>query len=350
MNIPKQGEAIERVRHALQDALKRPVRAEYEVNMGERRADAVMEAGKARFIVEWKGAGMSAIIGQAVEQVLALRGSGAAGAIPLVAVPFMGDAGRRLCESRGVSWIDLSGNAGIHAPNLTIIKEGKPNLYIPRGRPSNPFAPRSSRIARWFLTHPALAINQADLGRSTGLGQGFVSRLIARLADMNLLLRLKDGKIKITNYRQMLDAWLESYDFRSHSIVYGHVASRSGEELLGELNRAANASRIKLAFTGLAGAWIYDHYATFRIVTAYLDGPFDEAWLRRLSFRQGEQGSNVWLAQPRDSSELDNTARKGGVAVVHPLQVYLDLKGHPERAAEAADELRRRHLRGRTNG
>ena len=29
---------------------------------------------------------------------------------------------------------------------------------------------------------------------------------------------------------------------------------------------------------------------------------------------------------------------------VHPVQVYLDLKDHPERASEAADKLRTQHF------
>jgi hypothetical protein len=33
-----------------------------------------------------------------------------------------------------------------------------------------------------------------------------------------------------------------------------------------------------------------------------------------------------------------------GVPCVHPLQAYLDLKAQPERAQEAAAELRGRHL------
>jgi hypothetical protein len=40
------------------------------------------------------------------------------------------------------------------------------------------------------------------------------------------------------------------------------------------------------------------------------------------------------------------TARQNarGVRCVHPVQVYLDLKDHPERSAEAAQQLRRKLL------
>jgi hypothetical protein len=35
---------------------------------------------------------------------------------------------------------------------------------------------------------------------------------------------------------------------------------------------------------------------------------------------------------------------------VHPVQAYLDLAAHPERAKEAADELRSRFMSWRRNG
>jgi hypothetical protein len=47
-------------------------------------------------------------------------------------VPFMGRVGRRLCEKARVSWLDLSGNAKIVAPELRIWIEGRPNKYVER--------------------------------------------------------------------------------------------------------------------------------------------------------------------------------------------------------------------------
>ena len=43
---------------------------------------------------------------------------------------------------------------------------------------------------------------------------------------------------------------------------------------------------------------------------------------------------------PADAGVFQGLVDVDGVRCVHPLQVYLDLAGHPERAAEAADELR----------
>ena len=37
---------------------------------------------------------------------------------------------------------------------------------------------------------------------------------------------------------------------------------------------------------------------------------------------------------------MKNAENRDGLRCVHPVQVYMDLKGHPERAAEAAQHLR----------
>jgi hypothetical protein len=52
----------------------------------------------------------------------------------------------------------------------------------------------------------------------------------------------------------------------------------------------------------------------------------------------------VWLVVPNDEGVFDGAAEREGVRCVHPVQAYLDLKDHPERSAEAAQQLRRKLL------
>lgn len=75
-------------------------------------------------------------------------------------------------------------------------------------------------------------------------------------------------------------------------------------------------SRIRIGKHG--PAWLWTRYAGFRLVTVYLaEGVFD------------------------------GVEFVGEIRCVHPVQAYVDLKDHPERAAEAAGALRRRlFLRG----
>ena len=63
-----------------------------------------------------------------------------------------------------------------------------------------------------------------------------------------------------------------------------------------------------------------------------------------LGFREEPRGANTWLVTPNDEGVFDGAEVVNGIRCVHPVQAYLDLKSHPERATEAAEELRKRLL------
>src|SRR5688572_28233702 len=83
-------------------------------------ADFVVEQGRTRLVVECKATSESAGVGLAIAQVKAIASQVHRTAVPVVAVPFMGEVGKRLCAEAGVCWFDLSGNAHIVAPGLRI--------------------------------------------------------------------------------------------------------------------------------------------------------------------------------------------------------------------------------------
>jgi hypothetical protein len=64
-----------------------------------------------------------------------------------------------------------------------------------------------------------------------------------------------------------------------------------------------------------------------------------------MGFHEEQKGENVWLVVPNDEGVFDGAAERDGIRCVHPVQVYMDLKNHPERSAEAAEQLRARFLR-----
>ena len=66
-----------------------------------------------------------------------------------------------------------------------------------------------------------------------------------------------------------------------------------------------------------------------------------------MGFHEAQRGENVWLVVPNDEGVLHGAADRDGIRYVHPVQVYLDLKNHPERSPEAAEQLRQKLLRKR---
>ncbi|RLB87219.1 MAG: hypothetical protein DRH50_17210 [Deltaproteobacteria bacterium] len=309
--------------------------------------DFVVDAGKYSFLLESKSSSARALLHPAVVQLKEIRKNSGQDVIPLLAVPFMGESGRQFCDENGIAWLDLSGNAHIKAPGLLIHIQGRPNRFKKAGRPANLFAPKSSRIARQFLIEPYRSFTQRELSQATGLDEGYTSRIIRRLEQSRLIVREDQGSLRPHDPDQLLDAWHEAYDFSRHHIIKGHIAARSGDELLQRIAGDLHQKGMDHAFTGLAGAWAYTHFAIFRIATFYLKESPGEKILDSLHLRKDDAGANTWLVVPNDEGVFQGSADREGILCVHPVQVYLDLKGHPERSKEAASRLRQEYLNWR---
>ena len=265
-------------------------------------------------------------------------------AIPVVAVPFMGESGKQACQRAGASWFDFSGNAHIIAAGIRVIVIGRPNQFRSPGRPASVFAPKSSRVARFLLMHPGETGTQREIAHATGVSEGFVSRIVGRLEEEHYVVRDDRGALSVKDPRLLLDAWQEKYRFSKHTIVRGHVASRSGDALTHFVSDTLKAAEVEHAATGLSAAWQLTHFATFRIATFFLDEEPSDPLRDTLGFREDSQGANLWLVVPNDAGVFQGADDQDGVRTVHPVQVYLDLKEHPERAAEAGERVRTEHL------
>jgi hypothetical protein len=350
MRPPNEQEAIERVVEALAGWL--------DDGASEARAlqppktsqvDTFAEVGGHTFQVKWTRSGALAAVARAVELLRNEQRLAGEGIIPLIAVPYMGEAGRRLCDEARVSWLDLSGNATITGSGLRVLIEGRPNAFARRGRPSNAFAPKSARITRWLLMNPDARVNQRELSKAVAVDEGLVSRVVSKLQGDALVVRDEQGALRVPDPDLLLEAWNEAYEFSRHEIIRGHVAARSGDALVRVLAGTFDEQAVEYAVTGLAAAWLYTHFAGFRIATFYLRTRPGRATLDELGFREEERGANVWLVLPRDEGVFQGAGLHEDVRCVHPVQAWLDLHAHPERATEAANHLRREHLNWRTD-
>ena len=303
-------------------------------------ADVIFKVGRTRYGIKYRGHADAASVVAAVHGLKKLGG----GLVPLVVVPHMGPAGGQVCAEAGIGWFDLSGNGHLEAPGLRMHVEGKPNAFKRPGRPRSVFAPKSARIARWLLTHPDERFSQEALACATSMGKGFVSRIVRRLEELSLIIRDPAGGVRPRDPKVMLEAWREVYDFSKHEIVRGHIAARSSDEVLRRLHEGLAGSGVRHAATGLAGAWLWTGFAGFRLVVMYVAEMPGEAWRREVSFHEVERGENVWLIKPNDAGVFAGGAELEGIPCAHPVQVYLDLKDHPERSAEAAEALRQERL------
>ena len=179
------------------------------------------------------------------------------------------------------------------------------------------------------------------LASSTGLDEGHTSRVVGKFIETCLVERRPDD-IKAVDPSALLDAWWEDYRFDRHQIVRGHIASILGDFLTRVVSESLYRIGTEHAATALPAAWLWTRHASFRLSTIYLLLPPPQNLMEEIGFRDETRGSNIWPVVPNDEGVFDGAKLVDGIRCVHPVQVYVDLKDHPERASEAAQELRRR--------
>jgi len=310
-------------------------------NSKGRQWDAVFAASGRTFVVQVKNSGSPGRVAAAIRQLETAEHSFPHGAVPLLAVPYMGAAAQKLCARAKLSWMDLSGNARIIAPGIFYQNLGNKNRFRRPGRPESAFGPKGARITRRLLMESAKGVKQRTLAASTGLDEGHTSRIVGKLLEAGLVHRGKDG-IRVTDANVLLAAWLEEYRFDRHDIIRGHIASRGGDLLIQAIAEILSRVDELYAATALPAAWLWTRYAGFRLVTVYLSSPPSSELKKELGFREEARGANTWLVVPNDEGVFDGADLVDGIRCVHPIQAYVDLKYHPERAEEAAEELRKR--------
>lgn len=348
-HIPREAAAIRQATEQLARILGVPSRVQHS---GDREPgvklgiwDATLDARGRRFALEWKRSGSLGHVAPAIHELQARRRHQSQRVIPVLAVPYMGDAARERCEAAGLSWLDLSGNARIMAPGVYYHSVGQPNRFRRPGRPETAFGARGSRVARQLLMAPGVRWRQRELAETTGLDEGYTSRVVAKLVEADLV-RRGDGGLHVPDAAALLDAWWDDYRFDRHEVVRGHIAAGSGDDLVRGMAESLSTLDVPYAVTALPAAWLWTHHAGFRLTTVYLPQLPSSGVIDALGFHEEPRGANVWLVTPLDEGVFESAAVLEGIRTVHPVQAYLDLKNHPERSAEAAAELRRRILGG----
>ncbi len=322
--------------------LGQPVEVEREVALDDgSEMDLIVHAQGVTLLVEVKAS--DGLAGLELARSHVLRQAQLHAGVPLVAVPYMGGKAREFARSVNLSWMDLSGNADIRGPGLRILVEGQPNRFASPGRPATTFSDRAARLSRAMLVEPERWWQQRELAKTVGISTGYVSKVVARLLEVELLVQDPEGGLRPRSPDLLLDAWAQTYDFRRHEIARFHAVGRTGPSVAESLaGRLAAVPGLTWAATGLAAAWACTHFVDHRLVTFFVSQPLLEP--EAVGLRPVSQGENVWLAVPRDEGVFFGAETNSGLHCVHPVQTYLDLLGHPERAKEAAEHLRTQRL------
>jgi hypothetical protein len=299
-------------------------------------AAAVYKNQTYRFCIEVKSAGYPQYIRSAAATLKKFVENNPS-YCPLIIAPFISEQGKKICDEYDIGYLDLSGNAKISCGSVFVRTQGtaRPKGELTASR--SIFSPKSARITKFFLSHPSVRWMQRDIASNTVLSKGLVSRVVTQMIENGYVVR-KDKKLALVNFDDLFSAWVESDMKRREKRRYYYVWAQNPWKLMEMVSAAFSGRKIKYAFTQEAGASLVAPFATFDIVSVYIESleKFPE---KALSASETDKAFNLTLIEAPDQYIFTGAKNKGGMMVVDNLQLYADLKKNPLRGEKQANHI-----------
>ncbi|HQG93490.1 MAG TPA: type IV toxin-antitoxin system AbiEi family antitoxin, partial [Acidobacteriota bacterium] len=128
-----------------------------------------------------------------------------------------------------------------------------------------------------------------------------------------------------------------SYNFRKN-VATDYYSLESPAEIEQTLGSVLNDRGIRYALTGFSGAARISPAVRYQRVMAFVEA-MPEDVLERLKLKPVDSGANVTILNPYDEGVFYGAATVDDLQVVHPIQLYLDLRNFKGRGEEAADTI-----------
>ncbi len=293
-------------------------------------------------LVEYKSVGEPRYLAQAIT-VLTLATRQAPRSYSLIAAPYIGPEGQRLCREAGVGYVDWTGNAFLRFDGILVDRRSGERPARTKARLRRLFSPKSSRIVRILLNRPADAWTLSRLATEAAVSVR-TAHLVINALEEKAFVDKRRGAIRLAKPGSLLDLWAENYRLEQHRRQTFYSFIRSPRELASKLAAEASAQQIQLALTLHAGAALVAPFVRYTELHVYVAGDIDR-FVRALDLRPVETGGGVHFFTPSDEGVFYGVQTIEGLPVVSNVQLYLDLLHYPARGREQAEELRRQKLR-----
>ena len=262
-------------------------------------------------------------------------------AYPVAASVYIGSQSAKILKDNGLGFVDLSGNCYLAFEHVLIEKDGKRNVR-PSTRPLRSlFAPRATRVVRALLAEPGRAWRLEELAKAAAVSLGHSHNVVKRLEDLRWVERDEAQRIHLGKPADLLDAWCESYSYRTNEMASYFVSERVSRRLMADLAKAATADNRRYAFTLSAGLSLVAPQTRLGGVHCYLEGDPAPIAAALGLHPAGEADGSLHLLAPYDPGVFHGSLDKAGLKVVCLPQLYADLARYERRGAEQAEHLRR---------
>ena len=262
-------------------------------------------------------------------------------AYPVASSVYIGSQSAKILKDNGLGFVDLSGNCYLAFEHVLIEKDGKRNVR-PSTRPLRSlFAPRATRVVRAVLAEPGRAWRLEELAKAAAVSLGHSHNVVKRLEDLRWVERDEAQRIHLGKPADLLEAWCESYSYRTNEMASYFVSERVSRRLMADLAKAATADNRRYAFTLSAGLSLVAPQTRLGGVHCYLEGDPAPIAAALGLHPAGEADGSLHLLAPYDPGVFHGSLDKAGLKVVCLPQLYADLARYERRGAEQAEHLRR---------
>lgn len=250
----------------------------------------------------------------------------------------------RLREA-GNSFVALPGAVRVQAPGLLIDRTDLPRVRLTDQHASrSAFSDRASLVPRTlFSAGPDREWAISDLAAAAGVSKSVASYAVRDLEDRSLLDVREMGRkkmVRMVSRLSLVEEWSREYRWSDNRSVTVLAPVGAPERFLERL--PASLGSQQWAATLHAGASLIVRHAPVEEVHVYLDVANPEELAeaaRRVGWKTGRDGLLHLIAPKYRTSLWQGVATLGGLPVVSPLQLILDLWNHPVRGREQARRL-----------
>ena len=254
---------------------------------------------------------------------------------PVFMAPYISPAAAAICDQYNVGYLDLAGNCRLAFDRIFIRKEGVPNPPSRKRDLRSLYSPKAERVLRVLLNAGLRNWRMQVLAKEAEVSIGQVANVKSLLLDRELVESQPDG-FRLRSFdaavAPLLTEWAANYR-ASRNRANDFYCLKPIPEM-----EAIIVSQPGVALTGLAGAARLAPAVRYQRVTAYVSGDI-AAITGTAGLKAVATGANITLIEPYDDGVFYATSRFGGVPVVSPVQLYLDLSQTKGRGEEAANAI-----------
>ena len=249
-------------------------------------------------------------------------------------------------HERGVGYLDLQGGGFLKGRDL-VYYNGTASPGLPGiGAPSrtSPFAPKASRVVRALLSDPTRKWRVSHLAASVGLNPGNAHRTLASLQEVGLVEQDRERYV-VPDPGSLLEAWADA-----SRPPRQHVSLPREDQLADDVARIVTRLDGYASVSGeLAAELLAPHLPAQSAIVHCLDADAFErlqpaARPPPLPWNMGAAPGRI-VVYLSDEGAGQFGGSVGGLDLVSPQQLYVDLAHVPSRGRQAADEVRRQLLR-----